>query len=75
MHGPMILYESTIFYAFIYRSVSTFHRQSRYGAKNLSFSTVEAVIRRLSASIHTVNIETRVLEVLECCRRENALTF
>ena len=28
----------TIFCALDYRSVSTFHRQSRYGAKSLSFS-------------------------------------
>ena len=53
MHGPKI------FYALDYRSVSTFHRQSRYGAKNLFFSAVEAVfhtwqyaVRRPSASIH-----------------------
>ena len=50
----------TIFYALDCRSVSTFHLQSRYGAKNLFFSAVEAVvhtlqnaIRRFSASIHT----------------------
>ena len=52
-----------IFYAVDYRSVSTFHRQSRYGAKNLSFSAVETVvhagqnvIRRVSASIHSPNV-------------------
>ena len=50
----------TIFYVLDYSSISTFHRQSRYGAKNLLFSAVEAVVytwqnavRRLSASIHT----------------------
>ena len=48
----------TLFCPLDYRSVSTFHRQSRYGAKNLFFSAVEAVVhtwqnavRRLSASI------------------------
>ena len=35
----------TIFYALDYCSVSTFHRQSRYGAKNISFSAVEAEIQ------------------------------
>ena len=51
---------STIFYALDYRSVFTFHRQSRYGARNLFFSAVEALVhtcqnavRRLSASSHT----------------------
>ena len=41
MHGRVY---GTIFYALDYRSVSTFHRQSRYGAKNLFFSAVEAVV-------------------------------
>ena len=56
MHGPMI------FYVLDYRSVSTFHRQSRYGAKYLSFFAVEAVdhtwqnaVWRLSTSIHTAH--------------------
>ena len=54
MHDP------TIFYALDYHSVSTFHRRSRYGAINLFFSAVKAVVytwqnavRRLLASIHT----------------------
>ena len=34
----------TIFYALDYRNVCTFHRQSRYSAKNLLFSAVEAVV-------------------------------
>ena len=58
MHGRAY---PTIFYVLDYRSVSTFHRRSPYGAKNLSFSAVEAVhtwqnaVRRLSASIHTTH--------------------
>ena len=34
----------TIFYPLDYCSIPTFHRQSRYGAKNLFFSAVEAVV-------------------------------
>lgn len=47
----------TIFYSWDYGSVSNFHRQTRYDAKDLSFSIVGAtvhtwkdVVRRLSAS-------------------------
>ena len=54
MHGPMIVY------ALDYRNVSTYHLQSRYGAKKLFFSAVEAVVytrqntvRPLSTLIHT----------------------
>ena len=41
MHGRAY---PTIFYGLDYRSVFAFHRQSRFGAKNLSFSVVEAVV-------------------------------
>ena len=41
MHGQAY---HTILYAYGYRSLSTFQRQSRYDKKNLSFSAVEAAV-------------------------------
>ena len=41
MHGQAY---PTIFYSNSYRIVSTFYHQSRYDAKNLSFSAVEAAV-------------------------------
>ena len=61
MHNPTIFYDPTIFYALDYRSVSTFHRQSRYGAKNLFFYAVEAVGCVESLKVKDILIKKYVL--------------